>query len=96
MGIFPSTGLLSRLLPDTDQGPDLESMMSMMSYHCPKTPGQASMDGNPSEGRLLGVSRSDIAVAIVDEAEKPKNAGRHWSPVSEWSDDKPMPSPITL
>ena len=55
-----------------------------------------SADGNPFEGRLLGISAADLAVAIVDEAEKREKVGRHWSAVSEWEDDEPYPTTITL
>ena len=58
-----------------------------------KTP---SPDGNEFEGRLLGISAADLAVAIVDEAEKQEKVGRHWSAVSEWERDEPTPTTITI
>lgn len=56
----------------------------------------SSEDGNKFEGRLLGVSVADLAMAIVDEAEKREKVGKHWSPVSEWEGDEPMPKAITI
>lgn len=55
-----------------------------------------SANGNPFEGRLLGISAADLAVAIVDEAEKREKVGRHWSAVSEWEGDEAMPTTITI
>lgn len=55
-----------------------------------------SEDSNEFEGRLLGVSAADLAVAIVDEAEKREKKGKHWSPVSEWEGDEAMPTIITI
>ena len=55
-----------------------------------------SVDVNPFEGRLLGVSAADLAVAIVDEAEKKEKVGKHWSAVSEWPSDEPMPTILTI
>jgi putative NADH-flavin reductase len=55
-----------------------------------------SEDGNEYEGRLLGVSAADLAVAVVDEAEKREKIGKHWSPTSEWDSDEPMPTIITI
>ena len=55
-----------------------------------------SEDGNEYEGRLLGVSVADLAVAVVDEAEKREKVGKHWSPTSEWDSDEPMPTIITI
>ena len=55
-----------------------------------------SEDDNEFEGRLLGVSAADLAVAIVDEAEKREEIGKHWSPVSEWEGDEAMPTTITI
>ena len=55
-----------------------------------------SLDGNEFEGRLLGISVADLAVAIVDEMEKLEKVGRHWSAVSEWADDVPMESYVKI
>lgn len=49
---------------------------------------RGSVDGNEFEGRLLGVSAADLAVAIADEAEKQALVGKHWSPVSDWEGDE--------
>lgn len=49
-------------------------------------------DANEFDGRLLGVSAADLAVAMVDEMEKREKTGKHWSAVSEWNDDKPYPT----
>ncbi|KAK0251300.1 hypothetical protein B0A54_13217 [Friedmanniomyces endolithicus] len=38
---------------------------------------------NEFEGRLLGISVADLAVAIVDEVEKREKVGKHWSAVAE-------------
>lgn len=61
-----------------------------------KEAGSKSEDGNEFEGRLLGVSAADLAVAVVDEVEKKEKVGKHWSPVSEWEGDEPMPTIITI
>ncbi|EMC92925.1 hypothetical protein BAUCODRAFT_114956 [Baudoinia panamericana UAMH 10762] len=39
--------------------------------------------GNAFEGRLLGISAADLAVAMVDEIEKPEKVHKHWSAVAE-------------
>ncbi|KAK0269728.1 hypothetical protein LTR35_014620 [Friedmanniomyces endolithicus] len=38
---------------------------------------------NEFDGRLLGISVADLAVAIVDEVEKREKIGKHWSAVAE-------------
>ncbi|KAK0934809.1 hypothetical protein LTR29_013595 [Friedmanniomyces endolithicus] len=38
---------------------------------------------NEFDGRLLGISVADLAVAIVDEVEKMEKVGKHWSAVAE-------------
>ncbi|TKA71757.1 hypothetical protein B0A55_08587 [Friedmanniomyces simplex] len=38
---------------------------------------------NEFDGRLLGISVADLAVAIVDEVEKREKVGKHWSAVAE-------------
>ena len=55
-----------------------------------------SEDGNEFEGRLLTLSAADLAVAIVDEAEKREKKRQHWSPVSEWEGDEAMPTTISI
>lgn len=55
-----------------------------------------SLDGNPYEGRILGISAADLSMAIVDEAEKQEKVGKHWSAVSEWEDDVPYPTLVTI
>lgn len=53
-----------------------------------QTDGRGRMEeGNEFDGRLLGVSAADLAVAIADEVEKKALVGKHWSPVSEWEGD---------
>ncbi|KAF4967735.1 hypothetical protein FSARC_4796 [Fusarium sarcochroum] len=51
---------------------------------------------NPLEGRLLGVSAADLAIAIADEVETRKYIYQHWSATSDLSDDTPAPSYLTL
>ncbi|KAM0185123.1 hypothetical protein ACHAPI_012273 [Fusarium lateritium] len=51
---------------------------------------------NPLEGRLLGISVADLAVAIADEVERRKYIYQHWTATSDLSDDTPTPSYITL
>lgn len=48
------------------------------------------------DGRLLGISAADLAVAIADEAEHQSKAGRHWSATSDLSDDTPTASYVVL
>ncbi|KAK3711895.1 hypothetical protein LTR37_009413 [Vermiconidia calcicola] len=55
-----------------------------------------SSDRNAYEGRILGVSAADLAVSIVDEAEKREKVGKHWTAVSEWPNDEAMPSYLTI
>ncbi|KAJ4250200.1 hypothetical protein NW762_012015 [Fusarium torreyae] len=47
---------------------------------------------NPLEGRLLGVSAADLAIAIADEVETRKHIYQHWSATSDLSDDTPAPA----
>lgn len=58
--------------------------------------GSESVDGNEFDGRLLGVSAADLAVAIVDEVEKRDKVGKHWSAVSEWEGDEAYPTTVTI
>jgi hypothetical protein len=55
-----------------------------------------SVDGNKFEGRLLGISPADLAVAIADEVEGRELAGKHWSAVSDWDDGKIRTGVVTL
>lgn len=48
------------------------------------------------DGRLLGISAADLAVAIADEAENPTKVGRHWSASGDLTDDTPTPSYVSL
>lgn len=53
-----------------------------------KNPKRESAGSNEFERRLLGVSATDLAVTIADEAENSKLVGKQWSPVSEWEVDE--------
>jgi len=55
-----------------------------------------SRSSNPLDGRLLGISCADLAVAITDEIETQKHKSRHWTAVGDLSDDTPAPSYLTL
>ncbi|KAF2462461.1 hypothetical protein BDY21DRAFT_331469 [Lineolata rhizophorae] len=55
-----------------------------------------SASSNPLDGRLLGVSCADLAVAIADDVETQKLVFKHWTVVGDLSDDTPYPSYITL
>ena len=48
------------------------------------------------EGRLLGITVADMAVAIADDAERQENLGKHWTAVGSLEDDTPAPSYLTL
>ncbi len=48
------------------------------------------------DGRLHGISASDLAVAIADEADTQEKKWKHWTAFSELSDDKPFPPYVTL
>lgn len=52
--------------------------------------------GNLFEGRLSGISVSDMAIAIADEIETRRYKYKHWTAVGDLSDDSPHPSYITL
>jgi putative NADH-flavin reductase len=53
-------------------------------------------DSDDLEGRLLGITVADMAVAIADDAESQANAGNHWTAVGSLEDDTPAPSYLTL
>lgn len=55
-----------------------------------------SSDDNEFEGRLLGASAADLAVAIADEAEEQEKVGWHWSVVASLDDDCYMPTNVTV
>ncbi|KAI9053692.1 hypothetical protein LZ554_002645 [Drepanopeziza brunnea f. sp. 'monogermtubi'] len=48
------------------------------------------------DGRLHGISASDMAVAIADEVETQEKKWKHWSPFADMSDDTSFPSYATL
>ncbi|PSN62975.1 NAD(P)-binding protein [Corynespora cassiicola Philippines] len=48
------------------------------------------------EGRLTGISVADMAIAIADEVENEKLAGKHWTAWGDISEDKHAPSYLTL
>jgi putative NADH-flavin reductase len=48
------------------------------------------------EGRLTGISVSDMAIAIADEIEERKLVWRHWSAWGDISEDVPAPSYLRL
>jgi putative NADH-flavin reductase len=48
------------------------------------------------EGRLTGISVSDMAIAIADEIEQQKLVYKHWSAWGDISEDKPAPSYLRL
>ena len=51
---------------------------------------------NEFDGRLLGVSVADLAVAVADEVERGELVGKHWSPASEWEGDEVYPGYLKL
>ncbi|KAI0123383.1 hypothetical protein BJ170DRAFT_641634 [Xylariales sp. AK1849] len=51
---------------------------------------------NALDGRLMGISAADLALAIADEIEGRKYRYQHWTATSDLSDDTPAPSYITL
>lgn len=51
---------------------------------------------NALDGRLLGISVADLAIAIADEAETQKHKYKHWTATADLSDDTPAPSYLTL
>ena len=51
---------------------------------------------NIFEGRLTGISVSDMAIAIADEVENEKLAYKHWGAIGDISEDKPAPAYLTL
>lgn len=51
---------------------------------------------NRLDGRLMGISAADLAIAIADEAETQKHKYKHWTATADLSDDTPAPSYLTL
>lgn len=51
---------------------------------------------NQYEGRLLGISAADLAVAIADEVEAQEKVGWHWTAVAELPDDEPVTAYATI
>ena len=48
------------------------------------------------DGRLHGISASDLAIAIADEAVSRERKWKHWTAFSDMSDDTPAPSYVTF
>ncbi|KAI3550422.1 hypothetical protein CABS01_13480 [Colletotrichum abscissum] len=54
-------------------------------------------DGDsPLDGKLLGISAADLAIAISDEIESRKHKQQHWTATGDLTDDTPAPSYLTL
>ncbi|KAK5125802.1 hypothetical protein LTR85_012078 [Meristemomyces frigidus] len=51
---------------------------------------------NAYDGRLLGISAADLALAIADEVEKQEKVGWHWTAVAELPDDEPVTAYATI
>ncbi|KAF5519600.1 Uncharacterized protein CGCA056_v010275 [Colletotrichum aenigma] len=51
---------------------------------------------NPLDGRLLGISAADLAIAIADDIETQRFKYQHWSATADLSDDTPTPSYVTI
>ncbi|KAF5576031.1 nad-dependent epimerase dehydratase [Fusarium pseudocircinatum] len=51
---------------------------------------------NRLDGRLMGISAADLAIAIADEAETRKHIYQHWTATSDLSDDTPAPAYLNL
>ena len=51
---------------------------------------------NLLDGRLMGISAADLAIAIADEAETQRHKYKHWTATADLSDDTPAPSYLTL
>ncbi|KAJ4318662.1 hypothetical protein N0V84_006750 [Fusarium piperis] len=62
----------------------------------PVKPAPKGTDASSLDGRLHGISVADLAIAIADEVENKKLAGKHWSAFADMSDDIPTPSYITI
>ena len=53
-------------------------------------------DETLENGKLLGISVADFAIAMVDEAETEKHVFEHWTVTGSLEDDTPTPSYVTL
>ncbi|UPK95104.1 hypothetical protein LCI18_006039 [Fusarium solani-melongenae] len=62
----------------------------------PVKPAPKGTDVSSLDGRLHGISAADLAVAIADEIENKRLAGKHWSAFADMSDDTPTPSYVTI
>ncbi|CVK96629.1 uncharacterized protein FMAN_16147 [Fusarium mangiferae] len=51
---------------------------------------------NRLDGRLMGISAADLAIAIADEVETRRHIYQHWTATSDLSDDSPAPAYLTL
>lgn len=51
---------------------------------------------NPLDGRLMGITAADLAIAIADEAEARNYQHKHWTATGDLSDDTPTPPFLTL
>ncbi|KAF2467464.1 uncharacterized protein BDR25DRAFT_374773 [Lindgomyces ingoldianus] len=51
---------------------------------------------NIFEGRLTGITVSDMAIAIADEIESESLTYKHWSAIGDISEDRPAPAYLTL
>ncbi|KAM5370217.1 hypothetical protein ACJZ2D_008620 [Fusarium nematophilum] len=54
--------------------------------------GEPSASGNVLDGRLLGISAADLAIAIADDVETKRYIHQHWTATADLSDDTPAPS----
>ena len=59
-------------------------------------PGDDDKGSRDLEGKLLGITVADMAVAIADDAESQENVYKHWTAVGSLEDDTPAPSYLTL
>ncbi|KAF2199965.1 hypothetical protein GQ43DRAFT_456788 [Delitschia confertaspora ATCC 74209] len=58
--------------------------------------GEEKEGGSVFEGRLTGISVSDMMIAIADEVEGKRMVGKHWSAWGDLSNDEPGRSYLTL
>ena len=62
----------------------------------PLKPAGNNGSGESLDGRLHGITASDLAIAIADEVEWKEKTFRHWSAFGDLSDDTPTSSYTTL
>ncbi|ETS80075.1 hypothetical protein PFICI_07604 [Pestalotiopsis fici W106-1] len=62
----------------------------------PLKPARDNGSDDGLDGRLHGITASDLAIAIADEAEWKEKTFRHWSAFGDLSDDTPTPSYVIL